>query len=224
MARIKKNIIGQLQGKLSDVVFRVRNGKVVVYSRPAKQKVSKSEAAIKARNKFALTVALAKEINSNETLSELWKNSKVNATNSYQKIIKYNSTLTNSDTLTIQNSITPPDGIPLDKIKLNFHSNILSITLETTKFSKQLMKSEKLFCLVYFGKELSKKSKIKSSFILKLFEINLPTLNASKDELVKIDLSDMYDNKFDKMLVFVALTYKSNNKIFFSSTYSRQLI
>lgn len=86
------------------------------------------------------------------------------------------------------------------------------------------MKSEKLFCLVYFGKELSKKSKIKSSFILKLFEINLPTLNASKDELVKIDLSDMYDNKFDKMLVFVALTYKSNNKIFFSSTYSRQLI
>lgn len=115
MARIKKNIIGQLQGKLSDVVFRVRNGKVVVYSRPAKQKVSKSEAVIKARKKFALTVALAKEINSNEILSELWKNSKVNATNSYQKIIKYNSTLTNSDTLTIQNSITPPDGIHLIK-------------------------------------------------------------------------------------------------------------
>lgn len=211
---------------MSDVVFRVRNGEVVVYSRPKKQKISNSEAAVNARKKFALTVALAKEINSNKTLSEIWKNSKIKAINAYQKIIKYNSTLTNSESLTLKNSITPPDGFTLGGIKVTFEAKTLSIQLEKSKNSKQLLKSEKLFCLVYLWGDKKEKANTKSNtfFIMKLFDIELGNLDNSKDNVIDIDLSKAYTQKFNNGLIFVATTYKTNNKIFYSSTFACKIL
>jgi hypothetical protein len=115
MERLKKNILGSFKGNISNVIFRVRNGKLVAYSKPAKYKISKSEAAVSARNKFALTVAFAREINKNKTLSAIWKNAKIKATNTYQKLIKNNSQLTDTTSLTEKNVITP-EGIQLSDV------------------------------------------------------------------------------------------------------------
>ncbi len=109
MARVNKQILGLIKGSLGEVVFRERNGKVFVYSKPVKQKVSKSPSAVNARKKFALRVSLAQILNSNKILFQVWNLSKVDATNAYQKIIKVNTSLSEGNHLTLLNRITPEE-------------------------------------------------------------------------------------------------------------------
>lgn len=61
MAVLIKKIFGNLSGALGNSTFRNRYSKVVAYSKPSKQRISKSVAAKKARKQFALTVAFAKK-------------------------------------------------------------------------------------------------------------------------------------------------------------------
>ncbi|MFN3874146.1 MAG: hypothetical protein ACK4R9_14190, partial [Ignavibacterium sp.] len=145
MAIIKKNILGTLQGSLTNVVFRVRNGKLVAYTRPSKQKISKSKAAVKSRNRFALTVALAKTINADDILSKVWNQAKIKATNGFQKLIKYNSAFTDSHYLTVKNVITP-EGIKLNHVTVSYSNNLIELSINCDKLERELLKANKLFC------------------------------------------------------------------------------
>jgi hypothetical protein len=107
MAILIKKIFGNLSGALGDSVFRNRYGKVVAYSRPSKQRISKSVASKKARKQFALTVVFAKKINSLPALAEIWRKAKISGTSSYHRIIKYNNKLTSVGCLTVNNIIVP---------------------------------------------------------------------------------------------------------------------
>ncbi|MFZ2323173.1 MAG: hypothetical protein WAV89_05680 [Ignavibacteriaceae bacterium] len=66
MAVIIRRIFGNPSGKFGQSIFRSRYGKIVAYSKPANQRVSKSVAAKEARKQFALTVAFAKIINGSQ--------------------------------------------------------------------------------------------------------------------------------------------------------------
>lgn len=107
MATLKRQFLGQLSGTLGDTVHRIRNGKPVVSLRPGKYKISKSEAAKKGRNTFALSVAFAKAINNISELKQIWQIAKLEGFIAYNRIIKYNKKIINSDGLTTKNIITP---------------------------------------------------------------------------------------------------------------------
>ncbi len=110
MAFLINNIFGRITGSLGDKVFRFRYGKTIAYKKPVKQKVSKSIASTQARKQFALTVALAKKINSIPALAAIWRNAKIPGTSAYHKIIKHNNKLTSVDSLTVNNIILPKGG------------------------------------------------------------------------------------------------------------------
>ncbi|AFH49643.1 Hypothetical protein IALB_1937 [Ignavibacterium album JCM 16511] len=225
MAVIKKNILGTFQGSLSDIILRERNGKLIAYTKPAKQKVSKSQASLNARYKFALTVALAREINGNKTLSLIWAKSKIKATNSYQKLIKVNSAFTEPYSLTIKNKITP-DGILLTGIAIQFNNNFLEITIDLSKLDRQLIKSNKLFCLVHFWKSNDHKTKRpnKPVFILQLFNFDLSDLEKNTTLQFLIDLKNLNKPGFNNGLALIALAGISDNKLLWSSTFGHKFI
>src|SRR5690606_40514816 len=95
MAIVNRSLIYP-SGQAGDYIFRVRNGKLVMYRRPVKQKVSRSPKAEAARNSFAVTVKFAVCINSFPYLKNIWKKSKVKGTNQFQKIIKQNAKMIKS--------------------------------------------------------------------------------------------------------------------------------
>ena len=112
MAEIKKSVLGDITGKIDNLVFRRMNGKKFVSVRPDKYKPTKSIKLKKARSKFGTVVKFAVTTNSVPELKEAWKLSREKGSNSYHKIIKANSRLFNTETLTPYNKITP-DGLEL---------------------------------------------------------------------------------------------------------------
>uniref|UniRef100_A0A7V2ZJA5 Uncharacterized protein n=1 Tax=Ignavibacterium album TaxID=591197 RepID=A0A7V2ZJA5_9BACT len=225
MAIIKKNILGILQGSLSNLVFRERNGKLVAYTRPIKQKVSKSKSAIAARNRFALTVSLAKEINRNEILSGVWNQSNVKATNAYQKIIKQNSKYTDSNNLTLKNIITP-EGIPIKGIDIQYDDSSINVSLDCASLDRKLLDSNKLFCLVYLWNQQEGNTKIlsKPQFNLQLFNFTLPELNRSISVNFIIDIKALNKPKHKHGIIYLALTGEKNKKFLWSSTLANKFI
>ena len=121
MSTVSKSVLGKFTGKLGNLVFRKLNGKDVVSIRSEHYKVSKSVAAVEARSNFAVTVKLAKAVNSDALLKRIWTLSKAEGTNSFQKLIKSNIKLVKEGSLTTSNKITPP-GYAL-KITSAFYEN-----------------------------------------------------------------------------------------------------
>lgn len=226
MAIVKKNILGTFQGSLSNIVFRERNGKVVAYLKPAKQKVSKSKEALIARNRFSLAVALAKEINSDETLSFIWSQAKVKATNSYQKLIKINSKLADSFSLSTKNIITPV-GIPLDNVVLKLNNNFLEIVIDFEKLDKELLKADKLFCLIHLWKKKDDSIRVtKMDFVVKLFKFDLKNLDKNTNLNFLIDIKNLGNYRFNNGIALLALTNSNTNKnkLIWSSTLGKKFI
>lgn len=225
MAIIKKHILGTLQGSLTNVVFRVRNGKLVAYTRPSKQKISKSKAAVNTRNKFALTVALAKTINADDILSKIWNHSKVKATNGYQKIIKYNSAFTESHSLTDKNVITP-EGIIINNVEVSYSDNLIELIINCNKLKKELLKATKLFSLVYLWnqEDSNKILKSKSGFSLKLYKFNLLEIDSRSSLNFMIDISLQNKPHYDNGIIFIAMVGEKNDKFFWSSTFSNKFL
>lgn len=107
MAIIKNQILGQISGKIGDVVHRNRYGKTVAYLLPSRYKASQSVQAKEGRNKFALSVAFAKTVISLDELKHIWKIARLDGVVAYNRIIKYNRNLASGSTLTLRNIITP---------------------------------------------------------------------------------------------------------------------
>ena len=129
MARLDKSVLGFVSGKLGEFVFRRMNGKKFVSLSPDKYRISQSNEAKKGRANFAATVKFARFINSIPELKEIWSGAKVEGTNSYHRIIKYNAKSVNSGKLTASNKITP-DGLQLTISSISLkEKNILELNI-----------------------------------------------------------------------------------------------
>ena len=69
MAELDKSVIGKLRGRIGDVVFRQRNGKVFVSQRPKSFMPGTDEKSVERRSKFAFCAKLSKAIYSIPELS-----------------------------------------------------------------------------------------------------------------------------------------------------------
>jgi hypothetical protein len=127
MAVVSKSVIGDISGRISNLVIKNRNGKRVAYAWPKKYKASKSPLAKEGRNNFAVTVKFAKAVNSSSALKKIWTSSKAEGTNSFQKIIKNNAKQVNNGSLTTLNRITP-EGLPLTLNSVSIQNYILNLT------------------------------------------------------------------------------------------------
>ncbi len=218
MAIVKRSIIGELKGSLSDIVFRVRNGKVVAYTKPVKQKVSNSKASVNARKRFAITVALARKVNSDPLLSAIWKSYNIKATNAYQKIIKVNSGLSEPDCLSINNKITPDSSI-IPHIKTEMNSSVLNIKIYCDKVDKKLLKSARLYYLLfYYDIPPTRRDKI-----IELQHRDLPDLSQYNEYNLSISIDGK--NNYKNVIVLMAITNQpeENKNLIWSRTIGIEL-
>jgi hypothetical protein len=151
MAVLTKSIIGNLSGKLGNIVIKKRNGKAIAYVHVPEYRASKSAAAVEGRNNFAVTVKLAKSVNSVLVLKEIWNVSKEEGSNAYQKLIKSNVKLARQGSLTTLNKITPV-GLKLKLISASFENKNLHLQF-ICPVKSNLKFPAVLFAYMYFEKE-----------------------------------------------------------------------
>lgn len=214
MAIRKNSSLGHITGKLENTVTRCRYGKYVVYKKPSEINYSRSDAALSARSKFALTVKLAKLINSNKELNTVWKYSKLKGVNAYQKLIKHNSASISSDGLS-SNCIITPEGFHMNNSWLQYDSDQLVVKTKIEFPSSKNLIS--FFLLIYLYNSTGRELILLSSNVVESTEDGfvIGTVLPSAEEKNIIE-------KYNDAIVYASFTFsKSNNKeIYWSSTQS----
>ena len=150
MSQIIKSVLGIFTGKVDNLVYRRLNGKSFVSHRPLHYKASRSAAAVKSRGNFAVTVKLAKAVNSEALLKEIWTLSTAKGTNSFHKLIKNNIKLVKEGSLTTSNKITPA-GLLLNFTSASYENRILDLSFNYLAGS-ELSFPAVLFIYLYFEK------------------------------------------------------------------------
>jgi hypothetical protein len=107
MGRLKNTILGNVTGKVGNIVFRVKGKKSYAYAKPQKVKVSQKQEAKEARSKFTPLSKFGSFINSIPELKYFWKKADIAAGSAYHKISKENYKAFLPTRPTVNNFITP---------------------------------------------------------------------------------------------------------------------
>jgi hypothetical protein len=107
MGYLDKKVLGELRGRLGEIVGRVRNGKHYISSAPSHYTMSKLPHEVDKRNRFGVNGKFGKAVRENGLLFRIWDKEKAPATNAYNKICKVNFKLCGTDRPSEENVITP---------------------------------------------------------------------------------------------------------------------
>ena len=116
MGSLKNQVLGDLDGKVGNIVGRSRKGKYFIYAMPEKVKISNTPEAIKSRSIMIPLAKFASIVNSIPELKYLWTNSKIEAFDAFHKIEKVNFPFLIHERPTLNNTIIP-DIFADNKIK-----------------------------------------------------------------------------------------------------------
>jgi hypothetical protein len=116
MGSFNNQVLGDLGGKVGNIVGRSRKGKYFVYAMPTEVKISNSPEAIKSRNIMSPLTKFASIVNSIPELKYFWTNSKIEAFDAFHKIEKMNFPFLIPERPTLNNTIIP-DIFADNKIK-----------------------------------------------------------------------------------------------------------
>ncbi|MCL5030117.1 MAG: hypothetical protein M1480_13990 [Bacteroidetes bacterium] len=115
MAILNGNVIGNMRGRLGNLSARTVDGKTIMSARPSNFNVSNDPAVTEVRQKFSVTVALAKSILTLATLAAIWKTVKQSGMTVFNTIFKSNFAYSSVDKPTENNIITPGGfSLPVD--------------------------------------------------------------------------------------------------------------
>ena len=107
MAILNGNVIGNLRGKLGNLSARTVDGKTILAARPSSFNVNNDPALVAIRQRFAVTVSLAKNILAVDDLAAIWKTVKQAHISVFNTIFKTNFPYSSTDKPTADNIITP---------------------------------------------------------------------------------------------------------------------
>jgi hypothetical protein len=227
MAIIRKNILGNVSGRVGDYIYRTRNGKLVKYRRPLNQKVSRSPAAESARKDFSMVVKFASYINSLPHLKEIWKQAKVPGSTHYQKMIKHNSQIAKQTGISVKNVITPP-GIPFSIEELVLSPSVISfiVTADSLKL-KKLFSKPSLIHIVFYFYSPKVKSKQAYNFSGMTFQNDQQHQRGAIEFNVNLSAEIASSlRSYKDVLIFISLSMlnPSNEKVYWSSTFAENII
>jgi hypothetical protein len=153
MAELKQSIIGNLNGKLGNIVFRQMKGKTFVSLRPDKYKPTKSTAAKNVRSGFKQINLFVSTINKNPILKGIWSKVKIDARSAYNKIFKQNLNISSKSGISRNNIIVPNSYIYFNN-SFSFSEGNLKIFYESEYVKKEFGLETELSCFLlmfYFG-------------------------------------------------------------------------
>ncbi|HRI45926.1 MAG: hypothetical protein KF721_08420 [Ignavibacteriaceae bacterium] len=129
MAKVTKQILGQLSGKLGSLVYRQINGKTFVSVRPQKYNVTNTEESKKVKSGFRNLVRFSSFLNSIPEIKAVWGLKAVKGKRTYNKIMSHNKRLIKETSVSPNYSILPPDYSQLQITLPQLKDNIFSLSI-----------------------------------------------------------------------------------------------
>ena len=88
MGFLKKAVLGLPSGAVGDVLFRYKNGKTIIGTRPVSFTPGKDPNSVNRRNRFGITARFSQAVNSIPSFRSLWDNVTPNNISPYNGIFK----------------------------------------------------------------------------------------------------------------------------------------
>ncbi len=222
MARVKKNFLGEVHGKIGDVVYKKRGKTEYAASTPKERTDDVSPAETANRNRMKVAGKFAKAVKGIEVLKKIWESveiEKYKDSDPINKItgINYKSFLPGK--ATEENKITPEGfNIPVKSV------NCLDSKIEV-KLNEVLRKkgNEKfvLVLLTWFERPILKEHDYYSNeCILKVLKDNGKKIFFELDKNIK-----MKESKYQDKIIYLALVVfdEDENVLRWSSTYAKKM-
>ncbi|MFZ0456070.1 MAG: hypothetical protein WCE54_23655 [Ignavibacteriaceae bacterium] len=136
MARLSGSVLGNLSGKLGNLAARTKNGETILSARPSSFNASQNPTVVAIRQKFSVSVQIAKVVNGIDDLQTIWNKVRLPGNSVYNTIVQKNFPYSDVQRPTVQNIITPggfnlvtsfsgvaADSIAIDLAALNTQAN-----------------------------------------------------------------------------------------------------
>ncbi len=134
MGILINQVMGDHTGKVGNLIYRNRNGKIVVYKAPEKIKKSESEASKAVRQKLKPMSQFASEVCSFPELKAIWQsNRRYKAKAAYHKVEQANKNMFMPEHPTVENIIVPLWGYKLELNSVELNKEKVSIILTIDK-------------------------------------------------------------------------------------------
>ncbi len=130
MAQLNKTVLGRLSGAVGDVIFRQRNGKNFVGTKPSSFIPGSDPASVARRAKFALAIQLAKTINSVALLKTVWKKTTPAGLTPYNYMIQINYKSIVNNEVGDNATLGPAPEFGVSASSVNLSSTALQVDLD----------------------------------------------------------------------------------------------
>jgi len=150
MAKVSKNILGDIKGKAGGLVFRNINGKTFVSVRPEKYNQTKSKELLNAQSGFSKLTAFSSYVNSISELKNVWKLKQIKGTRAYNKIYSHNSKFIKENNNPEILTILPPNIPNIFLGNFTIDKNIITLNISFT--SSSLVAQDHIYKLIVISK------------------------------------------------------------------------
>lgn len=113
MAQLTKAVLGRFSGRIGDTVFRQRNGKNFVGTRPRSYTPPANKGSVDRRSRFTFSTKLAQAVYSIPELAAVWKPKTPDGMTTPNYIFQKNVLVVNPASVSDLTTITPEHGFPV---------------------------------------------------------------------------------------------------------------
>lgn len=155
MAKFKKEILGKVNGALGDITFRQRNGKTYLSTRPDSFIPGNDPASVARREKFSLSIKLAKNINKIHELKEAWDQDAPQGTTTFNHIMRSNYPMIDSNDLSGIIKLVPTLGFHVSNPAVTLGPDVIKVDLDAIGSTSGIIAASepslKLISIVYLS-------------------------------------------------------------------------
>ncbi len=225
MAKLRKQFLGKVSGKLGDMVFRNTRRTNYISARPVSFNLPKDDASINRRSRFAIAGKFSSLITSIPDLKLLWQLQAPDGVNIFNYLVKTNYNLVNPDGLTEIVSLTPSLGFIAISESIDVNQSEINVTIkaigENSGIRPELEKEIGLFCVI--GLSNPSDSNLDRIILIPLTsdKVHLSlTDNISFRIRLTNQISELMSKYQKRLMLFALVTYDvDGNPVSYSKTF-----
>jgi hypothetical protein len=226
MAELNKTVLGKVRGSIGELTFRQRNGKNVIAMKPSSFMPGTDAASIARRERFKLTIKLAKVLNGISFIKEYWSSMSPGEMTGFNFLFKTNYQFLASNDIVSNPMIMPVMGFAVSNPIGTFNENSFEISLNAIGNSAgidSLTETNMSLVNILFLKD-PVNSALESNYLSSIISENIP-LQLTDPVTFSVNIPDnqlyFYNNYTTKKVFSVLQTFDAENQIVhFSNTFS----
>ena len=230
MATLENKILGDVGGRIGNLVGRRRKGKYFIYEMPAQIKVSNSLEAKKSRALLGSVSKFASIVNNIPELKYIWGNRPNETFDAFHKIEKENFKFIIPERPTIMNFITPRGAAESPIMESNISSRGIKLKIIITEAISGQFEGAKELCgvgvICFFnpdegGNDYFRLSKIRADAVMakvgELIEVGIPFYEEERNNFKSYRNSILYFTFIAKSAEGVPVVWSENYRSEFTN-------